>query len=349
MKKVLIKLLSFCLLLLWLGFVKNVMGIPLLPIFIMLIVSITLALKAKKDRNTSRLKNNKLPLTSPKKINNNEKTNYLARLLFVLNKIVEIKINDLESDIINYDYDLDDQFDEYYEPALIKVPTTSDSERLLKSIEPIKIPDEIKPASRLEYEAMAKDAVPKFVYANAYTSRKCDWFPSNYIVIDTETTGLEPSYQRIIEIGAIKYINHEPVDKFHMLINPERNYDDYIVDLTGIKKEQLKYAPTIKETLPKFYSFIEDYVLIAHNAPFDIKILACEAYRVKIPLFRNRVIDTLTLSKRCIPKEKIANYKLETIKDYLGLEYKSHRALDDCETCSAIYQLYCSSLDRRIK
>lgn len=346
MRELLSKLCIACLTLLWIYIFINIYNTPFMPIFVISFIVIFIAFKAKKEQSELQAKKDQIATYKKNKI----RKAGIKRLLFVLNEIVEIKINDLESITYDYDNDLDDEYNDYYDHVLIKVPAAnSENERLINSLEPIIIPDKLKPKSRLEYEAMAKDIVPKEVYATAYTSRKCDWFPSNYIAIDTETTGLEPSYQRIIEIGAIKYIDHKPVGKFHMLIDPERNFDDYVVDLTGITKEKLKYKPTIKEALPKFFEFIEDYVLIAHNAPYDIKILACEAYRVKIPLFGNRVIDTLALSKRCIPKGKIDNYKLETIKDYLGLEYKSHRALDDCETCSAIYQLYCSSLDRSAK
>jgi DNA polymerase III epsilon subunit family exonuclease len=240
---------------------------------------------------------------------------------------------------------LDSDFNEYYRSAFISVPTHEDD--IQEQVEHFILNDDSKkPPSRLEYEKRWREAPPIEVYKDAYISRKATTFPSSYVVFDTETTGLEYPIERIIEIGAIKYINHTPVGKFQMLINPERELDDFITELTGIRNEDLINKPTVDLILPMFISFIEDYALVAHNAPFDIKMLACEAYRSEIELFSNKVIDTLTLARRCIPKVKVENYKLNTLKEYFGLSYDSHRALEDCEVCSAIYQYYCSCIDK---
>ena len=69
-------------------------------------------------------------------------------------------------------------------------------------------------------------------------------------------------------------------------------------------------------------------------------MLASECYRNKIELCNNKIIDTVPLAKKTISSEDIENYKLTTLKEYLGLDYDSHRALDDCETCAKVYQLY---------
>lgn len=192
-----------------------------------------------------------------------------------------------------------------------------------------------------------KNAVPHNVYANTYTDRKQSQPVKDYIVFDTETTGLEPEIDKIIEISAIKYINNEKVDEFSSLVNPKCSFDPYITKLTGIKQSDLIGKPTIDKVLPKFYEFIENYTLVAHNAPYDIKMIACEAYRNHIHLCDNKVIDTVPLAKRIISRDKVENYKLETLKKYLGLEFKSHRALDDCETCARIYQLYLASKQKK--
>lgn len=191
------------------------------------------------------------------------------------------------------------------------------------------------------YEEIYKNYVHKEFYQNAYIERKTRIIPSSYIVFDTETTGLEVDVEKIIELSAIKYINHRKVATFNMLVNPQRKLDPFITTLTGIKQSDLSDKEDISTVLPKFYNFIEDYTLIAHNAPFDIKMLACEAHRCGIPLFENKIIDTVTLAKRIIPKETVGNYKLTTLKDYFGLSNTSHRALDDCESCAAVYQYYC--------
>lgn len=185
-----------------------------------------------------------------------------------------------------------------------------------------------------------KNAVPKEVYQFAYSDKKSKTYPTDYVVFDTETTGLEPEIDKIIELSAIKYINNEPVDSISFLINPKQKLNPFITKLTGIKDKDLIEQPTIDEVLPNFFDFVEDYVLIAHNTPFDIKMIACECYRNNINMCDNRLIDTVPLAKRMIANDDIKDYKLGTLKDYFGINIQSHRALQDCEMCAIVYQQY---------
>lgn len=191
------------------------------------------------------------------------------------------------------------------------------------------------------------NVVPYEAYCDAYITRKQKGIPRDYVVFDTETTGLDLSTDNIIEISAIKYINNKKVDEFSCLVNPNRTLDTFITKLTGIKQSDLNDKPTIEKIIPDFFNFIEDLTLVAHNAPYDIKMLACECYRNNIKLCDNKIIDTVTLAKRIIPRERVNDYKLTTLKEYLGLNFKSHRALDDCETCARVYQLYLASTQKK--
>ncbi|MDF9824999.1 DNA polymerase III epsilon subunit family exonuclease [Breznakia sp. PF5-3] len=186
-----------------------------------------------------------------------------------------------------------------------------------------------------------KIIVPDAVLCNCYQERKTNIHPSDYIVFDTETTGLSPTHNRVIEIGAIKYHNYEKIEEFNQLINPEESISSFITNLTGIRNEDLIDKPTIKSVLLDFYEFIEDYTLVAHNASYDVKMLAGEAHRCQLDLFPNMVIDTVPLARKTIPKPLIENHRLETLKNYFGLVNNSHRAIDDCETCNTVYQYYC--------
>lgn len=190
------------------------------------------------------------------------------------------------------------------------------------------------------YSNPYKNAVPSHIYSNSYVERKQNRITKDYVVFDTETTGLEPEIDKIIEISAIKYKDGKKIETFSQLVNPKQKLDPFITQLTGIKQTELISKPTIDKVLPKFFEFIENYTLVAHNAPFDIKMLACESYRNNITMCDNKVIDTVALIKRVLPKSEITDYKLTTLKSYLGLNFSSHRALDDCETCARVYQLY---------
>lgn len=183
-------------------------------------------------------------------------------------------------------------------------------------------------------------AVPHEVYQYAYSKNKSKEYPNDYVVFDTETTGLEPEIDKIIEISAIKYINGEPADYFSKLINPLQKLDPFITKLTGIKDSDLLGKPTIDQVLPLFFDFIGDFVLIAHNTPFDIKMIVCEAYRNNINTVNNKLVDTIPLAKKMISACEIKNYKLSTLKEYFGVNIKSHRGMEDCKICNIIYQQY---------
>lgn len=155
--------------------------------------------------------------------------------------------------------------------------------------------------------------------------------PSNFTVIDIETTGLDPNYDEIIEIGAIKVKDNKIIDTFESLVNPGDYYiDDFITDLTGITNEMVKTAPSLEDILPGYIDFIKNDILLGHNVHFDINFL----YDVMLDKlnykFSNDLVDLLRLSRKVFPDFK--NYKLETVATNLGVKTKNkHRSLRDCE------------------
>ena len=162
----------------------------------------------------------------------------------------------------------------------------------------------------------------------------------DYVVFDIETSGLNPHKDKIIEISAIKYINNKPVDKFSYLIDPQINISEIITRVTGLTDDDLKGEKTINEVLPMFLNFIGDYPIIGHNVRFDYDFIEANINRLNLKHIKNKIIDTLFLSRITIYDSE--NHKLETLKKYLNLDYNSHRALDDCLTCNALYQ-YCKN------
>ncbi|MED3778025.1 3'-5' exonuclease [Geobacillus stearothermophilus] len=169
-----------------------------------------------------------------------------------------------------------------------------------------------------------------------YNYQKATFTPDDYVVLDFETTGLNAEKDAIIQIGAIRFRNHEPIEHFISFVNPKRPIPSKITDITGITDKDVKDAPTIEEIFPDFIQFLKDDVLIAHNAPFDMKFLLSNARRLGIEKPNNPVIDTLTLARKYIPETP--NHQLETLKQWLQLEVSSHHALDDCLTCAAVYR-----------
>ncbi|MFK4329477.1 DNA polymerase-3 subunit epsilon [Bacillus sp. RC240] len=160
--------------------------------------------------------------------------------------------------------------------------------------------------------------------------------PLDYVVIDFETTGFNPYNDKIIQVAAVKYHNHELVDQFVSYVNPERSIPDRITSLTGITNYRVSDAPTIEEVLPLFLAFLHTNVIVAHNASFDMRFFKSNVNMLGLPEPKNNVIDTVFLAKKYM--KHAPNHKLETLKRMLGIRLSSHNAFDDCITCAAVYQ-----------
>ncbi|PQZ57160.1 MULTISPECIES: 3'-5' exonuclease [Bacillus] len=160
--------------------------------------------------------------------------------------------------------------------------------------------------------------------------------PLDYVVIDFETTGFNPYNDKIIQVAAVKYHNHELVDQFVSYVNPERPIPSRITSLTGITNYRVSDAPTIEEVLPLFLAFLDANVIVAHNASFDMRFLKSNVNMLGLPEPKNKVIDTVFLAKKYM--KHAPNHKLETLKRMLGIRLSSHNAFDDCITCAAVYQ-----------
>jgi DNA polymerase-3 subunit epsilon len=123
------------------------------------------------------------------------------------------------------------------------------------------------------------------------------------IVLDTETTGLNPQKgHRIIEIGAVELINRRLTgNNYHQYINPERKVETGAFNVHGISDDFLKDKPTFKQVVTELIAFIDGAELIIHNAPFDVGFINHELERVKKnwqPLTHCTIIDTLAMARQ---------------------------------------------------
>ncbi len=156
-----------------------------------------------------------------------------------------------------------------------------------------------------------------------------------FVVVDTETTGLRPGPDRVIEVAAVRLRSGAVIDSFHSLINPGRRLPPFIVKFTGITPEMVETAPTAKEIFPDFFSFIEDATLVGHNLGFDINFLAYEA-RLLGQSCALDGLDTILLARRFLPGLK--RFKLDTVAEYLKIQaLHRHRALGDAEVTAAVF------------
>lgn len=159
--------------------------------------------------------------------------------------------------------------------------------------------------------------------------------PVSYTMIDTETTGLDPQYDKIIEMAAIKIRDGKEVARYETLVNPEQPIDDFITDLTGITNEELSTAPVAGDCLPDFVDFIGDDIVVGHNVHFDINfiydaLLACGYAPIK-----NDFVDTLRLSRRVRPD--LEHHRLcDMAAAYSVPQPVAHRSLADCQTAIGV-------------
>ena len=163
-------------------------------------------------------------------------------------------------------------------------------------------------------------------------------FLSDYVLIDLETTGLEPSYDEIIEIGAIRVENGKQAATYQTFVKPEYPIDEFITELTGITNEMVADAPSIQDVLPGFLEFIGDSILVGHNVNFDINFLYdnCEDF-LNRP-FSNDYIDTMRIARRLYPK--MQHHRLQDMAEALKvLPSDFHRALADCDTTGQVFSI----------
>ena len=158
-----------------------------------------------------------------------------------------------------------------------------------------------------------------------------------YIAFDVET----PNYanNRMSAIGVNVIEDGTIVDEFYSLVNPEARFDRFNIDLTGITPEAVADAPTFPELWRELEPLMSSGLLIAHNAPFDMSVLAkCLLdYGVRWHPTAHYAC-TCQMGRRLLPE--LPNHKLNTICDYLGVELDHHHAGSDSRACAEILLHY---------
>ena len=160
------------------------------------------------------------------------------------------------------------------------------------------------------------------------------------IVLDTETTGLDPREgHRILEIAAIEIVHQVPTKRhFYSLVDPERDVPEEVVKIHGIDKARLEGQPVFKDIVEEFLAFIGDAPLVIHNAAFDMRFINAELARLKRPALPfERAIDTLPMAQRKYPG---APASLDALCRRFQIDNSRrifHGALLDCELLAEVY------------
>lgn len=150
----------------------------------------------------------------------------------------------------------------------------------------------------------------------------------SFVCIDLETTGLCSNENEIIEIGAVKVVQGVVTEKFSTLIKPKGKIDEFVSDLTGIDLEMVQNAPEFHDIEKKLCDLLQDQILIAHNAQFDINMLNQAFKRLGKSELTNIYLDTKELSTIIYPN--LYSHKLGSLSRHFHLNILDHhRALND--------------------
>lgn len=169
---------------------------------------------------------------------------------------------------------------------------------------------------------------------------------SDYVVLDLETTGLDPARDQIIEVGALRVRDGQTVDSFQSLVKPSYPIDEFITELTGITNAMLETAPNIRDVLPALMAFIGEDIVMGHNVNFDVNFIYDNCERQGLPSFSNDFVDTMRISRRLYPQER--HHRLCDITERLSIHVPSaHRALADVETTKACYDAMLRNMETR--
>lgn len=160
------------------------------------------------------------------------------------------------------------------------------------------------------------------------------------IVLDTETTGFDPKTgDRIVEIGCVELIDHMPTGKtYHQYINPERDMPEGAFKIHGLSEEYLKGFPVFADIADEFLAFIEDSMLVIHNAEFDMKFLNAELKLRKHPeIPMSQSFDTLALARQKFPGSPATLDALCRRFQIDNSNRELHGALLDSELLAEVY------------
>ena len=172
------------------------------------------------------------------------------------------------------------------------------------------------------------------------------------IVLDTETTGLDYTKEKMVEFAGVRLENGKVKDEFQTLINPQQHIRKSSIAIHGITADMVEDAPTEEEVMPKIIEFIGDYPIVAHNAIFDYTFLNEASLRVTGKGIENPRIDTQQMFKEVYPE--LESHGLEALTNKFNVELNNHhRAMADAMGLALAYpklkKLYLQKYDWEVK
>ena len=175
--------------------------------------------------------------------------------------------------------------------------------------------------------------------------------PSDYTVVDTETTGFDSRFDHVIEVGCIKYRDGKEVARYETLIKPPKNRDGKYIDefmemRTGITNDMLDGAPIFDNVAKDIWQFLKGELIVGHNVNFDVNFLydIFADFNSKW-ILGNDFVDTLRISRRVLLE--LEHHRLEDLDEYFNVGIAHHRAISDCETTNIVLREMASLIESK--
>lgn len=158
----------------------------------------------------------------------------------------------------------------------------------------------------------------------------------HFLVVDVETTDGMRHEQRIIEVGVCRVKEGRITEEWSQLVNPGRRVSRWIRNLTGITDRMLAAAPPFDAVAERLLDALEEAIVVAHHARFDVSVLNSEVSRLRGQRLRNHYLCTVELARHFLPGMR--NYRLETLSAELGLRHEQpHRAGSDARATAELF------------
>lgn len=157
-----------------------------------------------------------------------------------------------------------------------------------------------------------------------------------FVAFDLETTGVLPGVDRIVEIGAVRFVNGQIDAVYSTLVDPKIPIPEAASRVNGIFQDMVEGKPCIETLLPSFAEFCGNDPMVAHNAAFDFQFLVSDIKKFESPAPKGHVLDTFGMAKKVFPG--LANYKLGTLVQHLEIPAgQFHRAEEDASYCGHLF------------
>jgi DNA polymerase III epsilon subunit family exonuclease len=168
---------------------------------------------------------------------------------------------------------------------------------------------------------------------------------ATYCAVDVETSSLRMN-SRVVEVGAVKFNLRGECYEYQSLVNPCEPISPGATDIHGITDDMVASAPRSHDVMPALLNFMRGCVFIAHNAPFDVKMIGNELARMRSDVPTNPVVCTVRLARLRI--QGLPNYRLGTLADHLGIDAAGlHSALPDAHAARCVFMQGVRELPRR--